>query len=483
MSRLAWFAPLPPVRSGIAAYSAEILPLLASEHQVHAFIDPAASAPTAIPGVPIHPSHEFLWRHRTHPYDLVVYQLGNAACHDYMWPYLCRFPGLVVLHDAQLHHARSRALFATGHQDHYRREFAFCHGDANPGVAELVISGLAGSLYYLWPLVGVPVACARLVAVHSPWLALRLTEEYPGQRFAVVRMGVGEVQGGLAGLHAGVDVRSRHGIPADSVLFGAYGRVTPEKRISQILKALPTILPSAPNMHVMLVGEPVDWYDVEAEARATGVAEHVTVTGYVPDEELSAYLAAADVCLCLRWPTSRETSASWLRCLAAGKPTVITDLLQTCSTPALDPRDWTVLNGSVPDEDSGLAPKRDSADEWLVPPKRDGAKAERSDASPICVAIDIVDEQHSLALAMRRLARDEDLRRELGERAREYWRRQHTLQKMAEDYRRAIEWALSRPAPDRSRLPPHVLDEGTGLTARLVGEFGLSLETLDWGSR
>jgi glycosyltransferase involved in cell wall biosynthesis len=452
MPRLAWFTPLPPVRSGVAAYSAELLPLLAPAHHIDAFVDPAAPAPTADPGVPLYPSHEFLWRHRTDQYDLVVYQLGNATCHDYMWPYLSRFPGLVVLHDAQLHHARSRALFAAGRQDHYRQEFAFCHRDANQGVAELVISGQAGSLYYLWPLIGVPVACARLVAVHSQWLAARLTEEYPGQEFAVVRMGVGEVSA-LEGPQGVLDVRSRHRIPADRVVFGAYGMVTPEKRISQILKALPIVLPSAPSAHVMLVGEPVDWYDVEAEARAVGVADHVTVTGYVPDEELSAYLAAADACLCLRWPTSRETSAAWLRCLAAGKPTVITDLLQTCSTPALDPRDWTVLDGTAPgDEDRLFPPDRDSADE-----------------------------QHSLALAMRRLARDEGLRRELGERAREYWRRRHTPRHMAEDYRLAIDRALSRPAPDRSGLPPHLLDEGIGLTGNIVGDFGLSLETLDWG--
>jgi len=53
---------------------------------------------------------DFLWKARRDPYDLVVYQLGNAPCHDYMWGYLAAFPGLVVLHDARLHQARARAL-------------------------------------------------------------------------------------------------------------------------------------------------------------------------------------------------------------------------------------------------------------------------------------------------------------------------------------------------------------------------------------
>ena len=151
--------------------------------------------------------------------------------------------------------------------------------------------------------------------------------------------------------------------------------------------------------------------------------------------------------------------------MAAGKPTVITDLMHTGSVPALDPRNWTVLAGSEPPERRS---ERQSSDE--------------SDGSPICIAIDIVDEQHSLALAMRRLAENEDLRRELGKSAHEYWKRNHTPEQMAEDYEQAIQRALCRPAPDRSGLPSHLLYDGTGLTGGIIGELGLSLERLDWGT-
>jgi len=94
--RIAWFSPFPPERSGIATYSAEIVPLLSSAHRIDR--------------VPELGAHDFVWKHRRDPYDLVVYQLGNAPCHDYMWAYLAAFPGLVVLHDARLHHARARRL-------------------------------------------------------------------------------------------------------------------------------------------------------------------------------------------------------------------------------------------------------------------------------------------------------------------------------------------------------------------------------------
>ena len=40
--RVAWFTPLPPVASGIAAYSAEILPHLTGACDIDVFVDSAA---------------------------------------------------------------------------------------------------------------------------------------------------------------------------------------------------------------------------------------------------------------------------------------------------------------------------------------------------------------------------------------------------------------------------------------------------------
>ena len=117
--RLAWFSPLPPARSGIAAYSADLVPRLARGPR-----DRLLRRRTT--------SRDFLWKARRDPYDLVVYQLGNAPCHDYMWGYLAAFPGLVVLHDARLHHARARDLLQQERFDDYRREFWYDHPEAPP---------------------------------------------------------------------------------------------------------------------------------------------------------------------------------------------------------------------------------------------------------------------------------------------------------------------------------------------------------------
>ena len=451
--RLAWFTPLPPERSGIATYSVELLPLLADRFSIDVFVD-EPGIPSPHPRTPVFGAHDFVWKHARNPYGLVVYQLGNATCHDYMWAYLARYPGLVVLHDAQLHHARARSLLHQKRHDDYRAELALDHPTAPDAVAELGVEGLLGSTAYFWPMLRTPVATARLVAVHTTWLARELEHTFPDARFETIRMGVSDPLE-TASVDARRVVLERHGLSPDTVVFAAYGGVTPEKRIPRILNAFGSVVAVEPRAQLLLVGAAASHYDALADARDRGVADHVILVGYVKAREFSSYLVAADVCLCLRWPSARETSAAWLRCLAAGKPTVITDLAHTGDVPTLVTRGaWS------PSHLGSLA-----------------AGAERPD--PIAVSIDILDEDHSLSLTMCRLARDRGLRRRLGERARAYWSRNHTVAAMAEDYERALTAAAAAPSPSAGRsLPKHFRESGGDHARALLQPFGVRPDVL-----
>jgi glycosyltransferase involved in cell wall biosynthesis len=444
--RLAWFTPLPPVTSGVARYNAELLPGLAPRYAIDVFVDGDprfVAAPSA--GLSVLNAHDFVWRHFQRPYDLVVYQLGNATCHDYMWAYLVRHPGLVVLHDGQLHHARGRLLLHRRRDDEYREEFQYCDPEARPDMAEIGIAGLLGSLTYLWPFRRVVVESARAVVVHNEWLAARIREESPAVHVRVVGMGVPDEP---APEDARERIRTRHGLGAATIVFVAFGTVTPEKRIPQVIRALAALTPTLPDVHLLLVGDTVPHYDARADADALGVGDRVTLTGFVDDAEVPAYLSASDVCLCLRWPSSRETSAAWLRAVAAGRPTMVTDLVHTAGTPALDPRNWMPLH--APD--------------------------------PVAVSIDVLDEDHSLRIGMRRLATDERLRRELGANARRLWSGHYRIEPMVAKYVEAIDAAAVLPVPDdsvRIRLPEHFLADGTVPVARRLRALGLPDARID----
>ena len=454
MSRIAWFTPLPPIRSGIAQYNHELLPALSGSHNIDVFIDakpsdhlrqgyggPPKLYAKAEAGPYINAAHDFVWKHRAHPYDLIVYQMGNARYHDYMWAYLVRFPGLVVLHDGQLHHARARMLLQQKRYDDYREEFRFNHPDAHVDLPELGVPGLLGSLTYRWPMLRTVVESSRLIVVHNSWLADQIREAHPQAQVHVVEMGVPAPRRRPG---ARETVRRRHHIPASAVLFIALGKVTPEKRIREAIRALAAMSEAVPDAHVLLAGESVDYYDPLSDARALGLENKVSVAGYVADDEIDDYIAAADVCLCMRWPTSRETSASWLRCLAAGRPTVTTDLVHTVDIPAIDARDGSLLGSG----------------------------------DPVGASVDILDERHSLSLALRRLAQDSQLRETLGRNARELWNTRFRLEQMIESYRRVIDIAVSAPLPNdqmRAALPEHLLANGTEHAVRVLSDAGFPL--------
>jgi glycosyltransferase involved in cell wall biosynthesis len=469
MPRLAWFSPLPPVRSGIAAYSAQILPLLALRHEIDVFAgqNPPEGSPDspdrtwkpASAGLHTFNAHDFLWKHDRRPYDLVIYQLGNAACHDFMWPHLARFPGLVVLHDGQLHHERSRALLSRGRIAEYRAEFHYNHPDAPQHVPDLIESTLGGSLYYLYPMVGWVVRTARLVAVHSEALAADIREAHPGVEVRTIQMGVPDPLA-PASRDAAVVIRRRHQVPEGAVLFAAFGLVTPEKRISAALRGLAAAIGAGIDAYLLLVGAHAAHYDAMAEAAELGIGSRVRVTGYVPDEDIGAYLLAADVCLCLRWPTSRETSAMWVRAVAAGRPTVITDLAHTADVPSIDLRAWKPAIGAEGEKAAGGKPQ-------------DAARP------AVSVAIDLLDEEASLRVAMTRLATDAGLRDRLGRNARVYWQAHHTMRSAVDDYLGAIERAAGRRAPRPRGLPAHLVDDAVcGLARRITAEFGVAVDFL-----
>ena len=279
MPRLAWFTPLPPVRSGIAQYNWELLPPLARACQLDLFIDGRPGEFRSPDGsLALFSAYDFLWRHRQRPYDLIVYQLGNAPCHDYMWAYLLRYPGLVVLHDGQLHHARGRMLLQRWQprQDDYREEFWFNHPDARRDVAELGAAGLLGPLTYLWPMLRAVVHASRSLLVHNEWLACEIRDAFPAATVDCVEMGVPDP---TPRADARGRIRARHGIPDEAVVFTAFGKITPEKRVREAMRALSSLAEACPDARLLLAGDTVEYYDMAAEARSLGLNGRVTIAG------------------------------------------------------------------------------------------------------------------------------------------------------------------------------------------------------------
>jgi glycosyltransferase involved in cell wall biosynthesis len=368
-------------------------------------------------------AHDFVWKRKRQPYDLVVYQLGNARWHDYMWGYLFQYPGLVVLHDPGVHHARAAMLLGQRRADDYRREFTYNHPDAGAAAAEHAIEGLQGSAFYRWPMTRAVIDSARVVAVHNEFVARDLRARHPSARIERIHLGMAERR---PSPRAREEIRGRFGIPADSVVFTALGLVTAEKRIGAIVRALATLVSRGANVHALVVGDNAVG-DLDAMIAAHGLSGRVHVTGYVEDGRIADYLSAADVSLSLRWPSTGETSASCVEALSAGTPAIVTSLPHTADIP-----------------------------------------------SSVALSIDLLNEDAALVEAMSTLAADRALRGKMGTAAREYWRQHHDVTLTAEDYKRVIAQAAATPAPSPAGLPAHLTDDYSSLAQSIASEFGVT---------
>ncbi|HEX5216361.1 MAG TPA: glycosyltransferase family 4 protein [Vicinamibacterales bacterium] len=437
--RLAWFSPWPPERSGIAGRSAEVVPLLRTRgHTIDVYVGETNAAAFTDPGASASRAHEFLPRHVTRPYDVVVYQLGNSWLHEFIWPYVFRFPGLSVLHDARLHHARGHASLSRRDHRAYREEFAWSERSVAADAAELAIYGYDGPWYYQWPMTRAIVEASRVTALHTKSEVTRLAAAHPDRAIEHIALGEGVASPQSPGDRAAA--RATLGLAPEAVAFGVFGGLNVDKRLVPILRAFAATAARVPSARLVLAGTPHGSVDVAALATALGVAGKVQVIGPLDDAGFDAAIGAVDVSLHLRFPTAREMSGPWLRALSAGRATVITDLEHLADVPALDPRSWRPLPGAT-------------------------------SRPPIAVAIDILDEDHSLRRAMVRLATDASLRRALGAAGREYWEATHTVERMVADYERVLARAAATPAPDAA-LPATLRPDPFTSLDQLLAETG-----------
>src|SRR5579884_3589236 len=107
--RIAFFSPLPPEKSGIADYSAALLEPLSRLADVDTFT-----------GRPRH-----FDRAR---YDVCLYQIGNNPYHAAAYETALEHPGVVVIHEANLHHLIADLTIRRGDWDAYLREVEYDGG-------------------------------------------------------------------------------------------------------------------------------------------------------------------------------------------------------------------------------------------------------------------------------------------------------------------------------------------------------------------
>jgi glycosyltransferase involved in cell wall biosynthesis len=319
--RLAFVSPMPPERSGISYYSAELLPALAEHYDIELIV----SQDTVDENIDQSrfPVRNVQWL-RDHPlhYDRVLYQFGNSHFHTHMFDLLAEIPGVVVLHDfflsnleRHLNPQKFTRLLAENHGYHAVLD-RYDTAGSRDGPTAAVQS---------WPANARAVRTAQGVIVHSEHareLASRFFEPSTVADWAAIPL-----------LRVSADVseqarakaRNDLGIAQDELLICSFGHLTVNKLPSRVIDGLLCSLSAQnPKVRLFFVGEGGD-IGPALMSRISGspLNGRVQITGWVADNLYHSYLHAADLAVQLRSNSRGESSAAVLDCQNYGLPVVV----------------------------------------------------------------------------------------------------------------------------------------------------------------
>jgi glycosyltransferase involved in cell wall biosynthesis len=423
--RLAWFSPLPPQRSGIADYSAELLSCLAGHLELELFVDEGVRVePEIRERFPVHGDRAFpgLWKQGR--FDAVLYHLGNNPdFHSRIWRTLTEYPGILVLHEAMVHHLVRGMTLSKGDLEGYVEEMRYAYGRTGQGLARRSLDTGIPLDVWSYPLFERAVDSSLAVITHNEFTRQRVLASRPLARTSVIPHHVSLAE--LGGMDRD-SARAALKLPADAFVLASYGFITPAKRLEVTLRAFARLKKERPDALYLLVGEVSPHYEL------SGIPEGVILVGRTELDDFLRYMVAADVAVNLRYPTAGETSGTLIRLLGLGKPVIVSNL---------------------------------------------GAFSEIPDGA--CAKVDLDENEEDLLFAyLQALAADEDLRRLMGENARRHVA-PHTPEASARAYADVVLSVVDeKPAPFRV-VPPLSRPAAGDVLSDLAAE--VSAEAVDLG--
>ena len=328
-----YVSPLPPVRSGIADYSVDLLEELAPLCDLRVVRLPGQEVASEVQRRYEVVEPEALGAARRLPF----YQLGNNVYHEGARRFALEAPGVATVHDLRLHHLVVEATLASGDLDAYVAALGGEHGWEGAAAAIPTRWGAHGrARLFEMPAHGSLLLRQRGLMVHSDWGRRFLEEELADRASGHALPEIRRVPMPMPApvppdRQEAAAWRRRLGVPPGAVLLGSFGFQTPIKRTDGLLRALAE--PGMEEVVAVVAGEAAPQLDLATLIRDLGVQDRVVVTGFLDEASFPVAITACDLCLNLRYPSAGETSASLLRILALGRPAVVSDYAQFSELP------------------------------------------------------------------------------------------------------------------------------------------------------
>jgi glycosyltransferase involved in cell wall biosynthesis len=260
--------------------------------------------------------------------DIHLYHLGNNRLHKDIYARALANPGVVVLHDAVLHHF----LLGSLSQEQYLSEWVYNYGEWRRDLGdELWRERSRASVdprYFQFPMLRRIVERSIGVIVHNPG-ACAIARAQGAKRVEIIpHFCEAEETPEAAEL---ARFRQRIGVGQGVQLFGMFGYLREPKRVLPCIRAFERLHAVRPETALLLAGEVVS-PDLERllQSEANPAIHRM---GHLSEREFRLAGAAVDCCLNLRYPGVGETSGIAVRLMGLAKPVIVTDNAENSDFP------------------------------------------------------------------------------------------------------------------------------------------------------
>ncbi len=301
MSRLkvAMFTPLPPSETGTAEYAADLIRALEKRVDLAVF--------DRVPR-----------RLHLERYDAVIYQIANNPYHLPFYKLALQHPGIVVLHEPNLHDLIKHQTIHGGDTAGYRREVRYeIYGAAAADIAEA--APMETPQPRLFPMLRRLLDRAKAVIVHSHYAAREVRLKNFGGPVSVIPHGTTVRTIDAAPYRGKLQIG-----PGDPVI-GLFGYQRPDKRGLETFRVFRDLLVRHRAAHLLIAGKLHPELRMQEWIDEMGLTGRVHLLGFQTLEHYDGYLAACDVVLNLRRPTFGETSGTMMRAFGLGRTVVVSD--------------------------------------------------------------------------------------------------------------------------------------------------------------
>jgi glycosyltransferase involved in cell wall biosynthesis len=319
--RLAYISPLPPDQSGIADYSAELVPALSSYYEITLIVPDEKRIVLINKTEDLQIRSADWFRSNAQSFDRILYHIGNSSLHAYMFGLAMRHPGVIVLHDVYLSGVMNYMEVSGLDQALFRGELFASHGIE--AVRELRSTGDRSYAILNYPCSSGIISDSLGVIVHSEY-SLQLAkasstkDSHCFRKIPLVR-----------NISKTVDrykARESLGLPHDAVVVCSFGFLASQKLNDRLLRAWnASSLARDVNCYLIFVGQLADSPHSKTLPELIGISpapDRISITGWVDQEVYRQYLQCADIAVQLRGASRGETSAAVYDCMGYGLPLI-----------------------------------------------------------------------------------------------------------------------------------------------------------------